>query len=682
MLPYIYFLKVILCSGILLGYYFLVLRNKIYHQYNRFYLLVLFLGSWLIPLIHININKETDTQNFVQQTIQTIAVTNANFETEIIQPATISISWQAILNYSFWAVCSVLFFIMLWRFLKLWSIVFRNATLTNKIIFSKINGTPFSFFNYIFWNPEIDITSNDAYQILLHEYEHVKQKHSIDKVLVQLVLVVGWINPFFWIARKELFLIHEFMADKKAVEQGNVDALAKLLLVSSYPSAQHLFTNSFFFSPIKRRLIMITKNTSPQFTHYLQKLVALPVTAMIIALVAFKTTENPKNFGNLSKQYTIVVDAGHGGNDLGVIAADGTTEKQISLQLAMALKAANTNPNLNIMLTREDDVFSNVKDKALMANDLNPDIFISFHVNDAPKGSKQSGFEIYVSTKDNDYSYESKLLAQNISNNLPTTIPNLGIKQRMQGIYVLQAVKAPSIIIEAGYLSNVSDATYIKNKNNQEELVKRILLGVEQFLANQEKSAEVIIEELKLEKAKDVKTNDIAISDMQLEKQTPSTTEATSEELETYNALVDKYFSNKKENLKNIETLPKNVKDQMVAIYIKMSKQQQEKQTVCFVKHPGYLKKEVPNQDQLNNWLKPDVYGIWIDDKRVTNDKLKQYKPTDFSLFTASKLSKNAVNYKYHKVQINLMTNNYYNNYVAEAKKQANEYLLMLKWKS
>lgn len=668
---FIYLSKVIFCSGILWLYYFFVLRNKIYHQYNRFFLMILFVCSWIIPLCTIDITTAVTSKSFVTQTIQTIAITNASFEDEVLQPTSFQISWQVFLQNIFWCICGTLFLVMFWRFLKLWIIVWKSKITSNhNIIFSNIKGTPFSFFNYIFWNPALDIHSTDAYQILLHEYEHVKQHHSIDKLIVQLVLIVGWANPFFWLARKELFLIHEFMADKKAVQQGNVEALAKLLLVSSYPNHHQTFTNSFFFSPIKRRLIMITKNTRPQFTHYLQKVIALPIAAIIIALVAFKKVETPKTYKSLSKQYTIVIDAGHGGEDKGAKATDGTTENEISLQLSMAIKAANTNPNLNIVLTRESDIFNNVKEKALLANDLKPDVFVSFHANDAPKGSTKSGFEIYVASKDSEFMSASKLLAQAISSNLPDNIPNLGIKQLTTGIYVLQAVQAPSVLIEAGYMSNANDVLYIKNKNNQNQLAKRVLNGIEQFLIASEKNEQTLENEFL---------------------QTPinaTVAGATDAEMEMYQNYVQKYFGNssdlKKPSTfgKASENLPKHIKDEMVSIYNKMNKQQQAAQAICFMKHPGFLKKQVPTQLQLNNWLKPNVYGIWIDDKRVSNDKLKSYKPSDFSLFTASKLSKNAINYPKHKVQLQLMTNDYYENYVKEAQKQANDYLVMIRWNS
>lgn len=668
---FIYLCKVIFCSGILWLYYYLVLRNKMYHQYNRFYLMVLFTCSWIIPLCTIDISTTETSKSFVVQTIQTIAITNASFEAETFEPINQTITWQTVVEYSFWLICFVLFIIMLVRFLKLWSIVIINKKIANQqIIFSTIKGTPFSFFKYIFWNPEMDINSKEAKQILAHEYEHVKQKHSIDKLIVQLALVVGWINPFFWMARKELFLIHEFMADKKAVQQGNVEALAKLLLISSYPTTHQLFTNSFFFSPIKRRLIMITKNTTPQFKHYLQRLIALPLLTIVVALVAFKKVGNnplhtpfEKLYSNvlnispkanqkansvasktttvyhkqsiiqLEKQYKIVIDAGHGGTDFGAFAADGTSEKEISLQLAQAIKAANKNPNLNIVLTRETDVFNNVKEKSLIANDLKPDVFVSLHMNDAPKPSSLSGFEIYVSSKENEYSKASKILAQTISNNLPTDIPNRGIKQITTGIYVLQAVQAPSVLIETGFMTNENDIAYIKNTNHQEQLAKQVLQGIEQFLQLSEKNIEALENEFLQNPA------------------TVSNDGASEQEMETYKNYVNKYFASEDE-LKNnpkifgnaSESLPKEVKDAMISIYNKMNKLQKEQQIICFVKHPGYSKKEVPTEQQLKNWLKQNVYGIWIDDIRVSNKKLLRYKPSDFSLYLASKLEKNAVN--------------------------------------
>lgn len=75
-----------------------------------------------------------------------------------------------------------------------------------------------------------------------------------------------------------------------------------------------------------------------------------------------------------------------------------------------------------------------------------------------------------------------------------------------------------------------------------------------------------------------------------------------------------------------------------------------------------YFEKSVPTQEEMDKWLDAKIYGIWLDDKRVANSKLSQYKSTDISNFFISKLAKNTVNYGKHYYQVDLMTNDYYNN--------------------
>ncbi|MCK7556945.1 hypothetical protein MKQ70_18770 [Chitinophaga sedimenti] len=75
--------------------------------------------------------------------------------------------------------------------------------------------SPFSFFRYIFWNRETRLESPEGQQILQHELAHLTEKHSIDKLLLEVITAFCWINPFFHLMKRELALIHEFIADKK-----------------------------------------------------------------------------------------------------------------------------------------------------------------------------------------------------------------------------------------------------------------------------------------------------------------------------------------------------------------------------------------------------------------------------------------------------------------------------------
>ena len=166
------------------------------------------------------------------------------------------------------------------------------------LILTQAKGTPFSFFRYIFWNEEIDLSSESGKQILQHELTHVQEKHSFDKLFMQIILIAGWFNPFFWLIKNELNVIHEFIADRKAVKDGDTASLAQMLLTAVYPKQQFILTNPFFFSPIRRRLQMLANNTNPKFS-YIRRLVVLPLLAIMVVLFAFRDKEQ--------KEYTLSV---------------------------------------------------------------------------------------------------------------------------------------------------------------------------------------------------------------------------------------------------------------------------------------------------------------------------------------------------------------------------------------
>jgi bla regulator protein BlaR1 len=75
-----------------------------------------------------------------------------------------------------------------------------------------------------------------------------------------------------------------------------------------------------------------------------------------------------------------------------------------------------------------------------------------------------------------------------------------------------------------------------------------------------------------------------------------------------------------------------------------------------------YWKKIVPTKEEMENWKNPQMYGIWIDEKRVPNSAVSKYKPSDISSFSSSRVLKNATNYGKHKNQLDIMTNDYYEN--------------------
>ncbi|TAG30023.1 MAG: hypothetical protein EAZ35_08585 [Sphingobacteriia bacterium] len=519
-----YLLQVLLCSGIMMGYYWLVLRDKKFHQYNRFYLLAITLLAWAVPLIKIQWNQSAvGDDTIVYNLLSAVAMNNTEIEANI-HKHWYDINWQMMATIGYITVSSLLFLGMFNALFKIYRLLKTHAGRTIGDIFlvaTYAKGTPFSFFSFIFWNEAIDIKSESGKQILQHELIHVRQKHSIDKLFMQLVLVFGWFNPFFWAIRKELHMIHEFIADKKCVDDGNAAALAEMLLTAAFPQQKFLLSNPFFFSPIKRRITMIKNNNNPRFS-YLRRLIVLPLLAMVVVLFAFRNAaannkplsvetvlENIYNrvadkktaigllHADLSKTYTIVLNAAHGGADKGAIAADGSThESELTLQLAKQIRDLNQNNRIRIVMTRDADIDQSVAEVAEIANNQKGDLFISLHYNSARAvkvagkmmENPAAGMEIFIANPAKTNRYDANLFfANQIANKVDQlSIPFTGIRSRKEGIYVLQHVNSPSILLEAGYISNANELNKIIDPIFQQELAVAILNGIQQYLLMKE----------------------------------------------------------------------------------------------------------------------------------------------------------------------------------------------------
>jgi TonB-dependent SusC/RagA subfamily outer membrane receptor len=305
-----YLLQVLVCSAVLMVYYLLVLRNKKFHQYNRFYLLGVALVSWIVPLIKIFWQQERSGVSQVDL-LNVVAVNNSEIEA-MVTSQQVSLDLLSLLPNLYVAVSIFLLSAMLfslYRIYKIYTTHECNNLQQFYLVMTREKGTPFSFFSYIFWNAEIDIQTPAGKQILQHELTHVTQYHSIDKIVIQLNLIAGWFNPFFWLLKKELDMIHEFIADKKSVEHGDTASFAQMLLTTAYPGQQFPLTNPFFFSPIKRRLKMLTNVKNPSFS-YARRIVVLPLLSIVVLLFSFRTKEEkiiaPVSIMDTTKKVMIV----------------------------------------------------------------------------------------------------------------------------------------------------------------------------------------------------------------------------------------------------------------------------------------------------------------------------------------------------------------------------------------
>jgi len=297
-----------------------------------------------------------------------------------------------------------------------------------------------------------------------------------------------WANPFYHFIKKELYLIHEFIADEKAIEKSDANAFAKMLLTAQFGKFKFLPAQSIFYSSIKRRLTMLTQSKNPKF-NYLRRILVLPLIAVVVCLFAFTVkNENGKSSTQkviAARPFILVVDAGHGGKDNGAFG-NGLYEKDAALKIAKEIKDLSTQYGIDVVLTRSDDIYQTPQQKSDFVNTQNADAFISVHVNmNNTEYPNNSGFEVYISKKNTKFLNNNQVLGSAILQNLGTDFKaEKTLGQRPVGIWVLDNSNVPSALIECGYITNADDANNLKDDAKIEVMAKNILQGVAMYANN------------------------------------------------------------------------------------------------------------------------------------------------------------------------------------------------------
>ncbi len=189
---------------------------------------------------------------------------------------------------------------------------------------------------------------------------------------------------------------------------------------------------------------------------------------------------------------TVILDAGHGGEDGGTSSAGGILEKDVNLDVAKKLCDLLTLSGYTVVLTREDDRLlykEDIRDKR-KAQDLrtrvevaeaHPDaIFVSIHQNSFPI-EKYSGLQVYYSPNDAD----SEKLARSVRDVVRTYLQpenTREIKRADSKIYLLDRIKNPAIMVECGFLSNVAEAERLGDEGYRMQLASVIYKAICEFV--------------------------------------------------------------------------------------------------------------------------------------------------------------------------------------------------------
>jgi N-acetylmuramoyl-L-alanine amidase len=167
-----------------------------------------------------------------------------------------------------------------------------------------------------------------------------------------------------------------------------------------------------------------------------------------------------------------VLDPGHGGMDNGTTSIVGTPEKTLNLATATVVKQKLENAGAKVMMTRTNDTYVSLQQRADFSNHNHADAFISFHYNWSNNPSVNGLTDFYYQkSKDN-------ALASNILNEVAKTTGLSNIGTRFNDLNVLRSNSQPSTLIELGFLSNKQDDSFVESSTYPDKVAQGIYLGL------------------------------------------------------------------------------------------------------------------------------------------------------------------------------------------------------------
>ncbi len=294
--------------------YLLFLRRDTFFNVNRWFLLVAICFSAVLPLLHIPIYTPQST--VLAEVTVTPYVNLLNAVT--IYGATFSHGAERfVLTYSMLGyvyLIGVLFlaiklFIQIFQILRLIS---RNKVIVEgkiKLVILDREISPFSFLNYIFVSKNLQST-NGWEKMLEHEKQHVKQGHTFDVLVLEVVAVFQWFNPFFWLFRRALRENHEFLADQAVISKGTSPSWYKQILINQYVGDQIVLANNFNYSLIKTRIKMMSKIKSRKIAS-VKVLIGFVLAASLVAVFACEQKESIKTEPATTENTVTIVADGH-----------------------------------------------------------------------------------------------------------------------------------------------------------------------------------------------------------------------------------------------------------------------------------------------------------------------------------------------------------------------------------
>ncbi|ULQ56839.1 hypothetical protein KJS94_01340 [Flavihumibacter rivuli] len=293
----LYLVKLSLGLAAIYLFYWLMLRKLTFYQWNRWYLLGYSVCCFFLPLVNIHWWLDPADHGMVLlQYIPVMGQWQAGSDTPVVS----TFNWQDTIPYVFYSGMALMMARLLVQYLSLLRISRTASLLVDddvKLYEVKDRIIPFSFGNSVYINSSLH-SEEELKEIIRHEMVHVRQRHTIDIIWSELLVVVNWFNPFAWLIRKAIRQNLEFLADRQVLEAGLDRKAYQYLLLKVVGQQQFSIASHLNFSALKTRIAMMNKIKSAR-VHLVKFSFALPVAAVL--LLAFRDQQDDSQGRGLSQ---------------------------------------------------------------------------------------------------------------------------------------------------------------------------------------------------------------------------------------------------------------------------------------------------------------------------------------------------------------------------------------------
>jgi len=264
-----YLLEANLYLAAFYGFYRLLLHKETFYSLNRYYLIITSIIAFIIPLLQVGyLNNLLNKQQEVR--VLSVQMAQATEKTSTITLNELLVYCYLLIALTF----AIKMGISIYKIILL--SINANKQRAGKITYVELDEShaAFSFFNLLFLNPAVQ----EKNTVLKHEMVHIKQKHSLDIIFFEIVQIVSWFNPVTYFIKKEIKLLHEYIADDITTGKDiQKHQYAMFLIQNSFGIVPNQLTNQIFNQSIlKRRINMLNKEKSTGRAR-LKLLFALPI---------------------------------------------------------------------------------------------------------------------------------------------------------------------------------------------------------------------------------------------------------------------------------------------------------------------------------------------------------------------------------------------------------------------